>query len=127
MNLIKAFLFEYILLVFIVSLVHADFAFERVKTPCDDPCDQGGCEFVGCRQALVTCNGGACLFRHCTFASCDGGSCIMDNVDQPRCAGGGCDFMNMKKTLPLDACDGENCSLDGVSLPVLHRGQYLTV
>jgi len=104
----------------------AKFTFDRLKVPCDYQCMHGGCEFSDCFKA-ATCAGGACLFRNCKSPSCLGGSCVFDNCVKATCHGGGCDFINQKHTLTADACVGENCRLDGVTHPVLHRNEYLTI
>jgi hypothetical protein len=110
--------------------VRASFKFTRVQTDCNTNCDQGGCAYRNCRDAKgkgVSCDGGACSFDLCTNPRCKGGACLFNSCTGAQCAGGGCDFTNQKETLHLDSCTGENCKLNGASLPVLHRGEYLTI
>jgi len=109
-----------------VQSTRAEFKFERIKVACDYPCMHGGCEFSNCPKS-TTCAGGGCHFKDCWSPSCVGGSCLFDNCIKATCQGGGCDFINQKHTLTADACVGENCRLDGVSHPVLHRNEFLTI
>jgi len=111
-----------------IAQVLADFEFKRVQTDCNIPCDQGGCAYVNCREPSgVACDGGACSFRNCVNARCKGGACLFSGCKGAKCAGGGCDFTDQAETLHADSCTGENCSLQGAALPVLHRGEYLTI
>ena len=112
---------------FFLVEIEAEFVFQRIKTACNQACTHGGCEYEKCRDERIDCDGGACLFKNCDFVTCNGGACIIDNCLKARCGGGGCNFKNQKGTLDLDTCTGESCTLEGIPLPVLHRGEFLTV
>ncbi|GMH62893.1 hypothetical protein TrRE_jg4225 [Triparma retinervis] len=61
---------------------------------CWIPCDMGGCEFVGCNSARVSCGGGGCNIISSTEARCEGGGCTFSGCVDPSCGGGGCTFWN---------------------------------
>jgi hypothetical protein len=81
----------------------------------------------GKEQRFLACTGGACLFKECKNIQCTGGACVFDRCSNAMCHGGGCNFINYEETLGETSCMGENCRLDGTSLPVLHKGEFLTV
>ena len=63
---------------------------EGVSDPlsCYNPCDMGGCEFMDCNHARISCKGGGCTIVSSTEPKCEGGGCTFMDCDRPTCRGG---------------------------------------